>query len=141
MRIISGLFVIMLILLTGCGENDATGGNATNVSALKNFSLVIQCGDTPELPIRITGDAHVAIPDFMRSNCSLHGNSEQITIRCPQDFSVLDGEGYSSKRIGLSANAEFPSRDFRMQPSGSFLPCIGFGVDLRMNIPVWGRGP
>jgi hypothetical protein len=80
----------MLVLLTGCGENSAIGDIATNVSAPKIFRLVIQCGDTPELPIRITGDAHVAMPDFMQSNCSLHGDREQIAIRCPQDFSVLE---------------------------------------------------
>ena len=90
MKILSGLFVIMLVLLTGCGENGAIGDNATNISAPKNFRLVIQCGNTPELPIQITGDAHVAMPDFMQSNCSLHGDREQIAIRCPQDFSVLE---------------------------------------------------
>ena len=98
MKVIIGLLVIISVLLTGCGENGAARNNATNVSAPKSFGLVLQCGNTPELPIRITGDAHVAMPDFMRSNCSLHGNSEKISIRCPQDFSALepamDREGY-----------------------------------------------
>lgn len=90
MKVISGLLVIVLVLLSGCGESGATADNETNDSEPRSFRLVVQCGDTPDLPIRIIGDAHVAIPDFMRSNCSLHGNREQIAIRCPQDFSVLE---------------------------------------------------
>ena len=90
MRVLSAFIMIMLVLLTGCGESGVIVNNTTNDSAPKSFRLVVQCGDAPELPIRITGDAHVAMPDFMRSNCSLHGNREQIAIRCPQDFSVLE---------------------------------------------------
>lgn len=82
--------MIMLVFLTGCGESGTTADNETNDYAPKSFRLVVQCGDTPELPIRITGDARVAMPDFTRSNCSLHGDKEQIAIRCPQDFSVLE---------------------------------------------------
>lgn len=89
MRTILGLLMIMLVVLTGCGNNGALENNVTNVSAPMTFRLVVQCGNTAQLPIRITGDAHVAMPDFMRSNCSLHTNSELITIRCPPDFSAL----------------------------------------------------
>ena len=90
MRIQYQFILALLLLAAGCGQDFVASENESNESAVHNFMLVVQCWDTPDLPINITGDARLAMDDFLHSNCSIHGSGGHIAVRCPQDRSALE---------------------------------------------------
>ncbi len=89
MKTMSGMLILCMMVLGGCGSLSVPESDDEDASLSRTINLSFQCGDIPALPIVVTGDARIAVQDFLQSNCSLHGNGEQIAIRCPQDRSAL----------------------------------------------------
>ena len=71
----------VLLLCAGCTQQTAEAN--TIPTDTRNFTLVFQCADTPNLSIRVTGNAFVNMPDLARSRCSMHVQNGTVRLQCP----------------------------------------------------------
>jgi hypothetical protein len=49
-----------------------------------SYTIVLQCGNTTSLPLKVVGHVTMDARDFLSSNCSVHGANAFITVKCPR---------------------------------------------------------
>ncbi len=79
------LLMALLLLVGGCSDG-VPDGQSDSGHADSNFIVLFECASGGNLSMNVTGNAFVNMHDFMRSNCSLYFNSDDvIRVRCPKE--------------------------------------------------------
>ena len=88
----------LLALMAGCVKDD-------DAEKAGNYTIVLQCGNTSSLPLKVIGHVTMAARDFLASNCSVHGANAVITVKCPRaELTVSPSAMEAERYLPLTSN-------------------------------------
>ena len=79
------LLMGLLVLVAGCSDG-VPDAQSDSGHTDRNFTVLFECASGDGLSMTVTGNAFIDTRDFVRSNCSLHFNGDDVVrVRCPKE--------------------------------------------------------